>query len=722
MLALILAFAAAVPVAIHVDIAHRVQTIRPIRAIGTAVDSEPKGKIALLYSQPRVKLMLSTGLGMLTYRLYTELSIQDWHWNPSGQYSDAVHRRGYWTSSAASGADSITDSFGYRLPHRGDSRDQGDDDGYSRIDDGDPQTYWKSNPYLTHAFTHEPDAANPQWAVVQFLKPELVDALRIAWANPYATRYRVQYWVGTGDAVVEQGSGVWRTFDRGLVDNGAGGTAVRRLAQAPISTTAVRVLMTQSSDTCDSHGAGDRRNCVGYAMYDIGVGFMQKGRFHDQVFRSKIGSCGGAASCLPDPRRQTLMWTSSDDPWHGEADKVTGDQDQPGLDLVSRSGLTRGLPAIYPVPLFYSTPENAANEVRYLEARGYPISYVEMGEEVDGQYALPEDYGALYVQFARAIHVVDPRVKLGGPVFEGVSKDVPAWRDARGDTSWLHRFIVYLRARGRLRDLAFMSFEHYPYHNCDRGRVRRDDMLDEPSFVRRMVAQWRADGVPRSVPLLETEDNFSADGTGASQRVYGALWTGDFIGASLSAGVSYATYYQAEAEPLSRRASCNSWGAYNPYIVDPKFNVRAKGAAYYALQLLTQQWALPGDRPHGVYGVTTSLGDYKAAVTAYALQRPDGLWSVLVVNKDDVARTVTIDFGATRSKFRGNVDVVTFGKEQYHWNGRGPADVPNPDTGLAHRTVQSGRRTYLLAPQSLTVFRGSVARRAFEYAERLDAR
>jgi len=703
--------ASAGTVVIHVDAAHRVQTIRPIRTFGTSVDSDPKGKIPLLFSPSRVKLMLSTGLGMLTYRLYTELSIQDWHWNPSGRYSDAAHQQGYWTSSASAGPGSITDSFGYRLPHRGSSRDQGDDDGYSRIDDGDPSTYWKSNPYLTHAYTGQRDSDNPQWVVVQFLEPQSVNAIRIAWANPYATRYRVQYWTGTADAILDPASADWRTFARGIVESGDRAHPVIRLGQSPVTTSFIRVLMSASSGTCDSHGGQDPRNCVGFAIQDIGVGRLDNtGRFRDFIVRTTDGSCNGSLVCTADTRRQTLMWTSSDDPWHAETNKVGGDQDQTGLDLIARSPLTRGLPTIYPVPLYYSTPANAANEIRYLEARRYPVSFIEMGEEVDGQYAIPEDYGALYIQFANAIHAVDPHVKLGGPVFEGVDKDVPVWPDSTGDVSWLHRFIKYLTVHGHLGDLAFMSYEHYPYHNCDSGDKLRDDILGEPAFVRNIARTWRRDGVPQSVPLLETEDNFSADGTGASQRIYGALWTGDFMASSLDAGISYATYYQGEAEPLDHNRRCNTWGAYNPYIVDDNFNVRAKGAAYYALQLLTQQWALPGDRPHGVYPVTTSIGDNKPLVTAYGLKRPDGYWSVLVVNKDTVARPVTVDFsrGATVAHFAGTVDVVTFGREQYRWTGRGPTDLPNPDLGLKHSTRMSGAGIYVVAPESLTVLRGAI--------------
>ena len=697
------------PVIISVDTtpAHRIQEIRPIRVFGTSIDVDETREVARHFSPAMIKLMLSTGLGTLTYRNNTELSIEDWHWNPAGQYSDAPNQEGYWTSNPDVGATPIMDSFGYGLPHRGSSRDQSRDDSYSRIDDGDPNTYWKSNPYLTHAYTGDADAANPQWVAIQFLEPHTINAIKIAWSNPYATHYQVQYWTGAPDAILNPADGEWHTFAHGTDNDGKGGDTLIKLDEKPVVTTFVRVLMSASSETCDSHGSSDRRNCLGYAIQDIGIGLLDgAGQFHDQVVRTTYGSCNGVVVCTPDPKRQTLMWTSSTDPWHSESDKV-GSHDQVGFDRIAPSPLTRGLPTIYPVAVFYSTPENAANEIRYLEAHHYPVWYIEMGEEVDGQYALPEDYGALYIQFAKAIHAVDPNVKLGGPVFEGIDKDTPAWRDANGDASWLRRFVKYLDAHGHLQDLSFMSYEHYPYHNCDSGQKLRDDVLDEPSFVRRMANQWRADGITQ--PLLETENNFSADGTSAPQRIYGALWTGDFFGSSLASGISYITYFIGTVLPLDRADECNLWGSYSPYIVDRSYNVRAKGAAYYALQLVTQQWALPGDKPHGVYPVTTSLGDDKPLVTAYALERPDGMWSVLAVNKDAVARKIRIQFGdGGRGRYRGTVQVVTFGSEQYHWNGAGPHDVPKPDRGLARSSAPGGSTTYSLAPQSLTVFRGPI--------------
>ena len=92
-----------------------------------------------------------------------------------------------------------------------------------------------------------------------------------------------------------------------------------------------------------------------------------------------------------------------------------------GAGWVSISSIQRRharAPAMIPVAMLYDKPENAAAEMTYIEKRGYPISYVEMGEEPDGKHTLPEDYAALYCSGRRRC-IASIRIKAGRPVFEG---------------------------------------------------------------------------------------------------------------------------------------------------------------------------------------------------------------------------------------------------------------------------------------------------------------
>ncbi len=660
---------------IVVDTAHALSTFRPLDTFGSTVDKEPAGSISTLYSRDHVRLMLSAGLGWLSYRLYTEISVQDWHWNPRGSFSDGD--RGYWTSSPSIDGPPIDDSYQYALPHRGFTTDQGDSATYSRLDDGDSRMYWKSNPYLTRAFTHEPDGLHPQWLVVDLGTPREVNAIRIDWANPYATQYSVAYWIGD-DPINDPGHGAWRAFPPHAA-----------LARARY----VRLLMTRSSNTCDTHGSSDRRNCVGYAIREIYVGRVAGGEFTDDVRH------------VPGPH-QSATYVSSVDPWHSAKDRVLS-QEQPGLDLIARSGLTRGLGGTYPVPMLYSTPENAAAEVRYLLARRYPIRMIELGEEPDGQYVTPEDDAALYIQWARAIHAVNPSLELGGPVFSGVNDDVQAWPDARGNVSWLNRFLRYLRAHHALDQLSFMSFEHYPFDGCEHGSKLKSDLLAETLLMRHITATWRNDGLPANVPMYVTEANFSAvNFTQVPMRIEGGLWLADYFASAISNGVAGVVYYQYEPVPLSRNRGCPSdWGNLTMFVADRNARIRATDAQYRAAQMLTQQWVTPGSGLHGLYAAT-----FGHDMSAYAVRLPNGRWSLLLVNKDARARSVAVRFSnesATQS-FTGNVTEVSYGRAQYVWHALGAASYARPNGPPVVRQIPASG-TYDVPAESIVVLRGAIA-------------
>ena len=122
--------------------------IRPTEALGSSVDRLPYGVADKVLSDPVLSEILAAGWQPITYRQNTELHAEAWHWNPVGTWS-AGPGKGYFTGSAELGQP-IRHSYGYPLPRRGITRDDGTDViGFSRLTDGDPSSFWKSNPYLT---------------------------------------------------------------------------------------------------------------------------------------------------------------------------------------------------------------------------------------------------------------------------------------------------------------------------------------------------------------------------------------------------------------------------------------------------------------------------------------------------------------------------------------------------------------------------------------------
>lgn len=688
---------------------HVANTFSPLRALGGAIDrlragtgapddesrrptkAEIEKNTETLLSDPVLKEILGAGWQPVTYRQNTELMVEAWHWNARGVWSNAEKQEGYFTGSSTPTSEQIRHSWAYPLPHRGFSR--GDGNGWSRLTDGDLGSYWKSNPYLTKAFTGEDDSLHPQWVIVDLGRKVDVNAIRIAWANPYARHYAVQFWTGDLEPFYDGTTkGTWQTFPQGNVMDGKGGTVTLKLVSWKIPVQYLRIWMTESSNTCDSHGSADRRNCVGYAIYELYVGTLAAdGRFTDVVQH------------LPS-REQTVTWPSSVDPWHAASDLDESRGDQIGFDLFFTSGITRGLPTMVPIAMLYSTPEDAAAEVAYLYKRHYPISWIEMGEEADGQHMLPEDYGALYIQFAKAIHKLVPEAKLGGPAFEGTFEDVEVWPDQVGKVSWLGRFLDYLKAHGRMNDFTFFSFEHYPFQDR-RTPVVWNDLYLEPGFVSHIIQVWKDNGLPPNLPFFMTEGNMG--GGGGPADVKSALWLADYVGSMMTGGASGTYYFHYMPTP----------GGHGGFLaLERDYHVKTYPPQYLAAQVITKEWVQPIDAPHRLFRVSSDVTDATGnlLVTAYAVARPDGQWSVMLVNRDhDNDHAVKVVFAGPETRrerhFSGPVDRIVFGAAEYQWHPEQEGGHADPDGPPSRSVVTGGADTlYPLPKASIIVLRGRI--------------
>jgi len=679
---------------------HPINRLIPTEALGAGIDGHEKGECAQMFTEKNITEMLSAGLGPLTYRLRTELGSEAWHWNPRGKWSDPVHNCGYWTSDDVLG-EPINVSYGYRLPRRGNTIDQANDDGYSRIADGDANSFWKSNPYLDSHFTGEPQDAHSQWVVIDLGAPKSVNAIRIHWGTPYASRYRVDYWPGNDPMHLQpDDDDDWQPFANGTIADAHGGSELVRLTERPRAVQFVRILMSRSSHVA-AESSGDIRDSLGFAIREIDLGKLGKdGRFHDHVRHA------------PDRHGQAIIYTSSTDPWH-RAEDLDSSTEQPGLDFVLRSKLTNNLPVLVAVGALYDTPENAAAEIQYLLRRHYSLEGIELGEEPDGQWVSPEDYAALYAGLARRLAALKSPLKVGGPSLQNFEDQLLTWADAAGNRSWMNRFLQYIR--GAKVRFDFLSFEFYPFDNICADPAPH--LLQIPGRLGTMMGSLRKDGVPADIPWLMTEYGYSVFAGRPEVDIEGALFTADTVGVFLSLGGAKPYLYGYEPNYLQNELKC-SWGNLMMLQLTPNSDQLNRLSTYYAAELLMKEWMQPVSEQHEIFPVTikqTKNNERAVArptVTAYAVRRPDKQWALLAINKNPKrAAQLNVEFTLAGAKqplsFAGQVQVIQFSRQQYVWRDDGPNGHPIRSLPPVQFTREASA-SYQLPPYSLTVLRGKV--------------
>jgi hypothetical protein len=651
---------------VRVDIGSRIiRSFDPHKAIGAGLDGHAEGDSVRMLSPGNVRKMLEAGLGPVSVRLRTELGVEAWHWNPRGRWSDPGHSQGYWTSEPRPDpGHPITVSYGYRLPRRGNTLDEANDDGYSRLVDGDRRSFWKSNPYLTRAYTGENENRHPQWVVLDFGKLVPVNALNILWGEPYATRFRVEY--ATQGRVYFGGhpwqgfSPVWRAFPKADALRGGGGEQFLRLCDRPRRVRYLRIWMTESSGKAPE-GACDPRDAMGFAIREIMAGEAGRFDFEDHVIHG------------PD-RKQTLCYVSSTDPWHRACDRDPKTE-QPGIDLIAGCGITRSEPMMLAIPVLYDTAENGAALAAYVRRQRMPVSRLELGEEPDGQRVDPRDFGALYARTARLIRSADPKAVMGGPSFVTLDADHADDQTYRFDKRWWIRdFRRELARHGAGDAFRFLSFEWYPFDDILEPEDRQ--LRRSSSMLGRTMRRYGGLGLP----LVIGEYNYSVFPCRQEVDLAGGLLNAEITAQFLCAGGAVAYYYGYEPNVLEN--TCGSWG--NHLMLLNRNDSLTPVATFHSMRLVTQEWMDPHGGGHGV--LPLSIRGNGGRLEGWALRRPDGSRSLLLINKDD--QPVAFSLRGMKASV-----ITCYGAQQYRWHEEGRAGHPDKDLPPSAQPWSGGNAT-----------------------------
>ena len=485
---------------------------------------------------------------------------------------------------------------------------------------------------------------------------------------------------------------------------GRGGTITHRLCAAPKRSRFVRITLWNSSHTALA-GSSDSRDSLGFALREIALGTLDgRGAMHDCVRH-------GAAAA-----RQSWVLVSSTDPWHRAIDRDP-DVEQPGIDRIfqqrahawnCRTGCGRRA---------LRHAANAAALLRYVRARRYAVPRIELGEEPDGQRVTPEDYAALYLQAADSLRAVDPKIVLGGPSWQSAANDeMVVWPERTGSgnrSGWLGRFLDSLESRGELGRLGFFSFEWYPFDNpCGSSAAQLERA---PAMLAAALAWQRREGLPDSIRRVITEYGYSAYDGPAEVEISAALLNAEALAGFFRWGGSEADVFGIEPAALETDPHCPQWGNNLLFLADEHGRAAYRMPAYYAARLLAAAWADSNGGTHRMCA-TRLTGDFPAGkfgprVSAYALLRPDGRWSLLLINRDaafewSVVPRIQEAAGGKAREFRGPLELWQYSAAQYQWQSAGSRGHPTLDLPPSHRILASSGEPLRLPPFSISVLVG----------------
>lgn len=297
------------------------------------------------------------------------------------------------------------------------------------------------------------------------------------------------------------------------------------------------------------------------------------------------------------------------------------------IDSFMRFAQQLGAEVIISVRLENGTPEQAANLVRHTNIdRGYGVKYWSVGNEPDlFENYTTEDLNRDWRAIAQAMLAVDPEIILIGP---DISQYPPTPRTDSLGLEWVSEF---LKVNGDLVDV--ISVHRYPFPLDMTNPITALDDLRENVYewdtILDRLRETSNEILGYELPVAMTEANShwssNTEGEATPDSHFNAIWWADVLGRLIVQEPFAVNYFDFQSG-----TGRGGWGLLANYEVRP---------TYYTYQLYQQF----GNHLHQVEVV----GD--EYISAYAASREDGTLTLIMVNRADDAKTVSLEIAGFES-------------------------------------------------------------------------
>jgi hypothetical protein len=291
-----------------------------------------------------------------------------------------------------------------------------------------------------------------------------------------------------------------------------------------------------------------------------------------------------------------------------------------------------------------------------------------------------DDYAYRFTEYYNAMTAVDPTIILTGPIAGGPRDNT----DAYDGLTYIQTFLNTMQSLGKTSDIGALDFHWYP------GSTTAAAALGVPSQISSFAVSlsgWLSTaGVSPTIPVLMSETNINAGTPILMNQLPSGLWLANWLGEfihyfgpgghtniwdTMNGSADLTSNTVGDQGYLDVEATYVNGGvtSANPYQYQPRAN-------YWAMQMMSSDWAIAGDsNTHHLVSSTSSA----ATLVSYADYRPDGILSLMVVNKDPTNSYITnLNIGPFVPNPTANS--WTFNSSNYAWETTSVPYHASPDT------------------------------------------